>query len=126
MAWNSNTITIDEIFEKILDFFEEQSGANSGLYIANFGEFTAGSLGAWTGIMMILGKRILRYARGIAIMRGRQDPNDDDFRQVLFLIDNGFISLLSRSRIRSIMQPRIIGRQNSNEDNNDGSESHSE
>lgn len=125
MSWNSNTISLEEIFEKILEFLEEKAGSGTGLYIINHGEFSAGSLGAWTGILMIFGRRILRYARGLAIMRGRQDPNDDDFRQVLHLIDNGFISLLSRSRIRSLVQPRFCRRQD-NHNENDGSESHSE
>lgn len=123
MAWNVNNITLEEIFDRILDYLEERAGTESALYVSGFGEYSATALGAWTGILMIFGDRILRYARGIAVMNGRSDPIASDFLQVLNLIDNGFISLLSRSRAGPYLESRIMRRgghfNNNNNDDND-------
>lgn len=110
MAWNLNNISIEEIFDKMLDFLEDRAGTESALYVSGFGEYSATALGAWAGILMILGSRILRYARGIAVMNGRSEPNANDFIQVLNLIDNGFVSLLSRSQAGPYVESRVLRR----------------
>lgn len=80
------------MFKAMLDFLEETTSTDQDVYLVEVGDISTQNLKNWIEMLGLLGQKLMQVSRGLGLMRGRDQPNQDDFVQATYLLTSGRIS----------------------------------
>lgn len=90
--WNNRTVRFEEMFKAMQDFLEDNVGMDEEIYLVEVGDLSTQSLRDWINTLIIIGRKLMQVARGLGMMKGRNQPNQEDFQQAAYLLNTGHIA----------------------------------
>lgn len=94
--WNNKSIRYEEMFQAMVDYLNERIGDDNEVYLVSVGDISSQCMRSWISLMTSLGQKLMHVARGLALMKGRNDPSEEDFTQAAYLLSSGRISSVFR------------------------------
>jgi len=102
MNTNAKFLTSDELLSALTDVLKLKSEEwTGGIAVNNLpGEFRIESIELWMHLLLEKGSKILAYAKGISIMKGRTLATNEDINQAFDVMGIGLDEALSRLTTR--------------------------
>lgn len=98
-SWGEKTIRFEDLFEHMEEWLIQQVNDDQRVHVIGVGTITTRTLRNWIRCLNILGRRLMNYGRGLAIMQGQVEPTMDNFLQACLLIETGrFIEFLGPNK----------------------------
>jgi len=98
MNTSAKLLTSEELISALTDVLKLKSEEwTGGIAVNNLpGEFSMESIELWMHLLLANGSKILSYAKGISIMKGRSIVTNDDINQAFDVMGIGLEEALCR------------------------------